>query len=261
LEVAAANRFRRHVGRAVYSPTGAVNVTLRVNAPELHLLDGFQLVSGTREVELPMSAQRLLAFLAIHPRPLNRSYVAASLWLDTPEERAAANLRSALWRTRQSGKPLIRTLGVQLALATEVRVDLAEATTLARTLLEGREWSDGERPYLAMDLLPDWYDEWLDVEREQFRQLRLHALERLADDLTHRGEYGLALEAGLTAVAAEPLRETAQRVVIKAYLAEGNIGEAVRQYEWFRELCQHRLAVQPSPALARLVRARSETST
>src|SRR6267143_7006815 len=64
----------------------------------LDLLQGFQLVCSAVVVDLPLSAQRVLAFLALHTRSLTRSYVAATLWMDCAEERAGASLRSALWR-------------------------------------------------------------------------------------------------------------------------------------------------------------------
>ena len=39
------------------------------------------------------------------------------------------------------------------------------------------------------ELLPDWYDDWVLLERERFRQLRLHALDALCDDLTRAGRH------------------------------------------------------------------------
>lgn len=55
----------------------------------LSLLDAFELRCDGEPVSLPPSAQRLLA---LHDRPLLRPYVAGTLWLDTPDERASANL-------------------------------------------------------------------------------------------------------------------------------------------------------------------------
>ena len=37
------------------------------------------------------------------------------------------------------------------------------------------------------DILPDWYDYWVILEREQFRLLRLQALEELCDGLLVAG--------------------------------------------------------------------------
>src|SRR5262245_17066082 len=74
----------------------------------LQLHDSFELRGAGREYRLPLGTQRLLAFLALHPGPLTRPFVAGSLWLDVPEDRAAANLRSALWRARPSGASVVR---------------------------------------------------------------------------------------------------------------------------------------------------------
>ena len=92
------------------------------------------------------------------------------------------------------------------------------------------------------------------MERERFRQLRLHALESLSEQLTAMGRLGQAVEAALAAVASEPLRESAHRVLIKAYLAEGNRGEALLHFRGFRDLLSHELGVEPSPRMAELVR-------
>ncbi|HEX2156656.1 MAG TPA: bacterial transcriptional activator domain-containing protein, partial [Actinomycetes bacterium] len=106
---------------------------------------------------------------------------------------------------------------------------------------------------LAGDLLPDWYEDWVVLERERLRQLRLHALEALCARLTGAGRFGAAVQAGLAAVAGEPLRESAHRTLIRAHLAEGNPGEAVRQYHLYRRLLTDELAIEPSPAIRGLV--------
>ena len=89
---------------------------------------------------------------------------------------------------------------------------------------------------LSRDLLPDWYDDWVAVERERFRQLRVHALERLCDRLVEAERFGEAIEAGLAAMKSEPLRESAHRALVRAHLAEGNRSEALAQYRRFKAL-------------------------
>ena len=51
-----------------------------------------------------------------------------------------------------------------------------------------------ERSQLDGDLLPDWYDDWLMIERERLRQLRVHALEQLAERAMREGRYGHAID-------------------------------------------------------------------
>jgi DNA-binding SARP family transcriptional activator len=104
------------------------------------------------------------------------------------------------------------------------------------------------------DLLPTWDDDWLLIERERIRQLRIHALDALSACLTAAGRYNDGVAAGLASVEAEPLRETAHRAVIMAHLAEGNCSEAIRQYETYRALLARELGLGPSPELAKLIR-------
>src|SRR6478735_3954566 len=83
---------------------GAVRVQLR-------LLDAFEVVCDGAPVRLPSIAQRLVAFVAVHERPVERGYVAGMLWLDTPDRRAAGNLRTALWRAQTRAHGLLDASG------------------------------------------------------------------------------------------------------------------------------------------------------
>jgi DNA-binding SARP family transcriptional activator len=225
----------------------------------LDLMGSFALTLATRPVRLPMSAQRLIAFLALSRKPVSRLYVAGHLWPDASEARAAASLRSALWRVRQAAD-VVRADAYDLALEPEVAVDVTEVMALARRV------EDASTPVSAADvsalcrtddLLPGWYDEaWLDLERECFRMRRGHALERVAERLTAEGRLAEALEAGVTAVAADPLRETAHRALIGVLLAEGNTAEAVRQLHSWERLAERSLGLGPSAQLRALVGAR-----
>lgn len=228
----------------------------RATAVELSILRSFELRRGKQQVPLPMSAQRLVAFLALHGRPLQRSFVAGTLWLDSSEARASANLRSVLWRLRQPGVGIVEQRTDRLSLATSVRVDLWETASLAERILHDGDLPDSFerlRDALCADLLPDWYEEWVFVERERFRQLRMHTLETLCRRFAEDGRWAEAIDAGLVSVAVEPLRETGQRALIAAHLAEGNLHEALRQYRAYRELLKLELGVGPSQEMEDLI--------
>jgi DNA-binding SARP family transcriptional activator len=223
---------------------------------DLRLLNGFELFGNGEPILFPPGVQRLIAFLALSDRPLQRVYVACKLWIDTTEDRAFANLRSTLWRANRSGHHLVATLSSQLALAPEVRVDVREARAQARRVLEGGtppEDLNLDGLALSAELLPDWYDDWVMIERERYRQLGLHALEALAQRLVALGRYGEAVDAALAAVAGEPLRESAHRTLIGIHVAEGNPSEALRQYELFRTTLDEALGLAPSPRMEALV--------
>jgi DNA-binding SARP family transcriptional activator len=216
------------------------------------LLDGFELRRAGRTVSVPMTVQRVLVFLALHDRPVPRSQVAGTLWLDASEERATASLRSALWRLRRPGDALVEVSPSHLGLAAGVTVDYREALGYARALLDEAGGEPAVEPTagcLSRELLPGWWEDWVLVERERFRQLRLHALEAYCRRLAQLGRFAQAVEAGLAAVALEPLRESAHRLLIAVYLAEGNRAEAIRQYHAYRRLLHDELALEPSPQI------------
>ena len=234
---------------------------------ELLLLYGFELRRNGCRVELPQSAERLLAFLAIHDRPQQRSRVAGSLWLDSTDGHSAGSLRSALWRIHSVDENVVQATSTRLRLGSHVRVDLREGTAVARGLLDGSllalDRVLGAQSVVALegDLLPDWYvDDWLVLPREQWRQLRLHALEVLAHRLVAAGEFAAAVAAALAAVRGEPLRESAHRCLAGVHLAEGNVAEALDAYERFRRLLRSELAVEPSPQFTDLIHGRTGLS-
>jgi DNA-binding SARP family transcriptional activator len=222
----------------------------------LTMLGGFDLRSHGKRVLLPPSAERVVAYLAIHQGPATRPNVAGTLWLDVPEDRAMANLRSALWRLRRPGVAIVEAAGEQLSLAADVEVDFRELSVAARRLLDGAaapDTSQLERLATSSDLLGDWYEDWVLLEREHFRQLRLHALERLAVELAAAGQFGRAAETALAAVASEPLRESAHRALISVHLAQGNRSEAIRQYGIYRRLMRDELDLEPSRQMDDLI--------
>ena len=223
-------------------------------APRLTLLGAFDLTVGGESVPLPMNGQRVLVFLALHGRSLLRPFVAGSLWLDSTEDRAAGSLRSALWRLNRRHR-FIETDGERLQLSASVAVDVDAAAAQARRLLDPADAAcpSPDDLLLSRDLLPDWYDDWVAVERERFRQLRVHALERLCDRLVEAERYGEAIEAGLAAMKSEPLRESAHRALVRAHLAEGNRNEALAQYRRFKELLHDELRLPPSPKMEALI--------
>jgi DNA-binding SARP family transcriptional activator len=223
----------------------------------LQLLDSFALLVGEDTVALPPSVQRLIVFVTVHDRLLLRSYVAGALWPETSEQSAGANLRSALWRLNHLGLPVVEAGGLTLRLEPAVRVDVRERLLEGQRLLEtdGRSVESVDDSVFRLDLLPDWYDDWLVIERERFHQLRLRVLECVCERLAAQGEYARALDAGLAAVAGEPLRESAHRALVKVHLTEGNQAEAVRQYSLYRQLLEDRLGLTPSLRMLELLRS------
>jgi DNA-binding SARP family transcriptional activator len=160
-----------------------------------------------------------------------------------------------LWRVSCAARGAIETTGSLLKLAPSVAFDVHDLVAVARRL------KDGELPAnpasviarLEEELLPDWHDDWIVVHREHWRQIRLHALETLAGMLRRTGDCSTAAEAGLAAVRADPLRETAHAALIEIYLSEGNRPEALRQYNTYKAIMHDELGLQPSSLLTALI--------
>jgi DNA-binding SARP family transcriptional activator len=192
--------------------------------------------------------------MVLYGRPATRRTVAATLWPEKPGERAVGNLRTVIWRLPAG---LVETNGAHLMLAKGVRCDVADFTARVRRLIDGvapPAPADLDRALYEADLLPAWSEDWVAIERERIRQLRIHALDTLSMRLTEAGRYCEAIAVGLAAVAAEPLRESAHRTVITAHLAEGNHAEALKHYEVFRKRLASELGLDPSPQLGELIR-------
>jgi DNA-binding SARP family transcriptional activator len=250
---------RKALTDAVSGAAGKRHTALR-----LSVLNGFELRVGEAVLVVPANVERVLAFLAVRERPQLRSTVAATLWMDTTDDRAAASLRTALWKTRHAHEDCVVVMGTYLALGPFIEVDLAKLIDQARRLLAANDElyeADTDTDTLVGDLLPDWDEDWIVFERERLRQLRVHALEALCRRLTARGRHAEAINAGLAAVEAEPLRESAQRVLIGAHLAEGNICEARRQFRLYGRLLREDLGLEPSAGLRALVRLNAPEPT
>lgn len=225
-------------------------------AYRLQLLGGFQLLLRDAPLDLLPSGQRLIAYLAVTHRLLQRRHVAFALWLDTTEQRAMANLRSVVWRVNRAAPGLLGPAGCTVRLAPGCDVDLHKLSAHCRGVLTGAE----VEPSALLDpgtgeLLPDWSEEWVLGERERVRQLRLHAMERMSECRLSEGELEWAVELALAVVVEDPLRESAHRCLIRAHLEQGNYGDAFRRYDIYRDQLYEHLGLPPSPQLESLLDA------
>jgi DNA-binding SARP family transcriptional activator len=216
----------------------------------VHLFAGPYVTLATERWEVPEGSKQLLAFVALRRRRVERRQAAGTLWPCGDEERASGNLRSALWRLRRAGINVLVADKWSLALSGDVLVDLHLTEQWATRLIDGRVAGDdlAVSPSVAdaLNLLPGFYDDWVLIERERIRQRILHALEVLSERLAAAGRFADAIEAAMLATGAEPLRESAQRALIKVHIAEGNLTEARRSYRAYHDLVYRELGVAPT---------------
>jgi DNA-binding SARP family transcriptional activator len=223
----------------------------------LCLLGGPYVLRGGRRYSVPEGSKRLLAFVALHGGRVDRRHAAGTLWPCGTDERAAGNLRSALWRLKGVGIDMLETDKFVLSLRHDAITDVHALCDWAARVIEGNTTPADLRILSwdpeAADILPGWYDDWVICERERIRQRLLHGLEAVSRALVAIGRTGDAVEAAMNAVRCEPLRESAQQTLIEAHLAEGNYVEALRAFRAYTRLARQELGIEPSPSLAAFV--------
>jgi predicted ATPase/DNA-binding SARP family transcriptional activator len=193
--------------------------------------------------------QWLLALLTLRAgRDVERDWLAGTLWPDSPEAAARANLRSSLKELRRAlgeqaprlCSPTLRTLTLDLA---GIDVDvLAFDAALARgdwPALEQAVW------LYRGPLLEGCVEAWAFQERQVREQAYLGALERLAEEALASGNPATAERHLRQAVGVDPLRESAQRGLMRALAAGGNEAAALRVYRELRLLLQREMNTEP----------------
>jgi DNA-binding SARP family transcriptional activator len=227
---------------------------------ELKVLGKFELIACSKRIHCGRGCQRLLILLATRGGHLNRGYAAGLLWPDVTTDRANGNLRSVLWRLNQWCEVVVETTFSDLRLADHVVTDVQCVRDTARRFLDHSAQLSEEQLRRALecnlydDICPLRGDEeWLAEEIEQHRQMRIHALEALADQLIDVGWFGAAVGAALAVLRVDPYRESAYALLIQAYLAEGNAMDARRAYRRYCTLLRQELGVEPSPWFMRVM--------
>jgi predicted ATPase/DNA-binding SARP family transcriptional activator len=205
----------------------------------------------------------LLALLTLrHERPVEREWLAGTLWPDADQSQAFANLRVVLSELRQAlddqgervQSPSRHTLLLNLAGA-EVDVLAFDAAVKSGTLpaLE-RAVALYQGP-----LLEGCTEEWAPQERLAREQACLSALQKLADAATAAGDHRGAAVYWRRAVGIDPLSDGARRGLMGALAQSGDANGALQVYRAFVELLRSDPKAAPDKSTTELyARLRTE---
>jgi len=209
-----------------------------------------------------------LAYLVMERhRPVARDQLAELLWRDDLPRTWDTALRGLISRIRAvlaaAGLPPTEALTTafgcyQLHLPAGTSVDVEEAAqALERAVADiaagrpgpGRAAAEEALATAARQFLPGASGPWVEQRQAELSELRVRALEVVADacTATGAGAGAAAAAAAEEAVALEPLRESAYVRLMAAEAAAGNRGEALRAYERCRVVLAEELGVNPSP--------------
>jgi DNA-binding SARP family transcriptional activator len=205
-------------------------------------------------------ARLVLAYLLLHrSRPVSRDALIEALDVGGPTAPGESALAPVLSRLRRAIHPaeIEGRSALRLVLPEPAWVDVEAARAL---LDEARDLAD---PLAALTqareairltdggLLPELEAPWLTEARSNLHDLRIDALEVVA-------EAALAIrpaqaeEAARAAVGAAPYRESARAALMRALRARGNVAEALLVYEDLRTLLRDELGTTPGAQLIAL---------
>jgi DNA-binding SARP family transcriptional activator len=242
---------RRH--RGLVTQSGGTLTPLRV-----YLFGHFRVDRQEKVVRLPTRHTRsLLAYLILHPGPHSREKLAALFWPEVPDDSARTSLRNALYTLRRKlGRQLLQAdrQTAQINSSFPLWVDALTFKTQATRFLNGPS-PDPNAVNLELytgQLLDGFYDDWVLVEREAFRNLYLETLLDLTQRMRSQSEYERAVEFAEIALACDRANERAHQHMIVCHVALGNRGAALSQYEACRSALRDELAVEPSAATKKL---------
>jgi predicted ATPase/DNA-binding SARP family transcriptional activator len=197
-----------------------------------------------------------LALLALRVgRPVERSWLAGTLWPESSETLAFANLRRCLNDLRHAlgdqahrlHSPSSRLLSLDLAGATVDLLSFDEAIHLGDENSLKRAVALHRGP-----LLEGCAEEWVLPERETREQAYLRTLESLAAAAIDRRSPCEAQGYLRRLLVADPLRESAVRSLMEALAQHGDYAALTQTYRDFRLLLHQELNAQPDAETAAL---------
>lgn len=209
-------------------------------------------------------AEALLAVLAAKAGArLGREHLATLLWPDSGQQQARGSLRQTLNLVRKSlqgtDAPGVCANGDELCLdATGIEVDLpAFEAGIEAASPEGldRAFALYRGDFLVnLDIGGEPFEEWRAQEQNRLRELAIAGFGRLVDLHAASGATERAIAVGERLLALDPSSEATYRSLMKAHLAQGARGGAIRQYQRCKKYLETHLDVEPEPETEALYR-------
>ncbi|MBW3667390.1 MAG: hypothetical protein KY394_07325, partial [Actinobacteria bacterium] len=238
----------------------------------IYLFGGFFLERSG--VALPPIASRvgrsLFAYLVMNrARPIQRDLLAGTFWPEMPEGRARRRLSHTLWQIQdavnEDGSSHLAVTTDTLAFDTSspywVDVDEFDRRFEASggSFEEGGTGSRLDASALRAcvelyrgDFMAGFFDDWVIVDQDHYRQRYLLVLRRLVDVTKANGDYEEALAHARRLTHHDPLSEEVHREVMRLCFLLGRTGEAVQQFERCRSVLAEELEAEPSSATVEL---------
>jgi predicted ATPase/DNA-binding SARP family transcriptional activator len=195
--------------------------------------------------------QALLTLLALRAgHEVERDWLAGQLWPDRTETPTLTSLRNSLLNLRQALGPAACRLQAPTARTLRLQVTATEVDVLAFDAAVDRGDSSSLEQAVALyrgPLLEGCAEEWAFQERRSRELAYLEALETLATQALTHGNPAGAESYLRRAVAADPLRETAQRALMQTLATRGNYAAVLQVYRDLRRRLHRDVNAEPDP--------------
>ena len=226
-------------------------------------LGGLQITLDNRPIAFKSRrAEVLFAYLAITQRAHERESLANLLWDDRSQKQTMANLRSLLAQMPGEIKPYLEATRKTLQLnssglrpsdllidAEKFATDLSSSPPLVVSLsLYKGDFLDGVFLTDSRGL-----EEWIAVTRERLRQLALTGHEQAARLALHERRFAEGIEHARAMVRIDPLRESAQHLLLRLLGRNQQFLDALTAYRAFESVLEDELGVRPMPKTQQLV--------
>jgi len=198
--------------------------------------------------------RRLWVYLVLNRRrPIGRGEIGEALWGEDTPEAADASLNALVSRLRSAIRTVapdvkLRASGgtYSLALPADVFVDRERAWTAIHHVEALRRQGDSVNAWAEAGA-------WIEAERRTLRDTELQALEAIGQAEIDRHRADEAERVGRRLIAADPLRESGYRLLMRALAAGGNPAQAGRVMDECRSALAA-AAASPSAETERLYR-------
>lgn len=202
----------------------------------------------------------LLAYLLLHRHTaVSRQRLAFTLWPDSSDSQARANLRNLFYTLRQTlpnADDYLAADAMTLQWRTDASfaLDVAEfeaALAAAKTAVSDNDklhWLETAVAAYTGDLLPGNYEDWIIPHRETLRQGYQSALRQLVALLEESGNFRAAARYSQSLIQHDPLDETAYVQLMRLQAFSGDRAGVRRAYEQCAAILRRELDVEPGPA-------------
>ncbi len=186
--------------------------------------------------------------------PVERAWLAATLWPDSFLLRAQYNLRRCLSDLRTAlgtesyriETPTSRTVRLELSGA-EVDTTFLEGATLLPEGAPARgETLKGAVARCRGELMEGYAEEWIATERTRYAEMYRNALETLAHLAGEAGDSSRRITYLRLAAAAQPEREHTQRSLMQALADAGDAAAVTQTFRTLRVYLRDKMSVEPS---------------